>query len=598
MRQSTDSVFISWRLLGTEPDNTAFNLYRQIGNAKPVKLNKVPLLNETCFSDRYTDFSSPIRYYVTTLGAKESEPSEAYTLPKNVAVGNYISIPMRTPEGYTPNDASVGDLDGDGEYEIIVMMTGVTHDNSHNGYTSEPILQAYKMNGKFLWSINLGKNIRAGAHYSPFLVYDFDGDGRAELAVKTADGTIDGLGKVIGDPNADHRNANGHIYKGPEFLTVFDGLTGAALSTVDYIPSRHPSKTDPSPEDLAKVWGDGRLNRSERYLACVAYLDGIHPSIVMCRGYYTRTVLAAWNFLDKKLTHQWTFDSEDGNPENKKFSGQGNHNLSVGDVDGDGKDEIIYGACAFDDNGKGLYATGVGHGDAMHLSDLDPDKEGLEVFDIQERFDDSGMNFRNAATGKMLWKVAAVKADESGGDKGEGPARGLALNIDPRYRGSECWAKGAKMTGLYNAKGERISEKSPISCNFGIYWDGDFLQEILDSTFISKWDWKNERQVKIFSADSCISNNGTKSTPVISADLFGDWREEVVFRTADNKSLRIYSTTIPTKNRLYTLMHDPIYRLAIAWQNVAYNQPPYPGFYIGDDMAKPPKPNIKIIRKK
>jgi rhamnogalacturonan endolyase len=328
-----DSVFVSWRLLCTDKDNVAFNVYRKAENAKAVKLNKKPLTEATSMMDiapltngRYTYLVKP------TKGGEEG----SYILNKKEAGTPWLTIPLQTPEKYTPNDISPGDLDGDGEYELVVHMTGVGHDNSQKGMTDVPIFHAYKMDGTLLWSINLGKNIREGAHYTQFLVYDFDGDGRAEVVMKTADGTTDGQGKVIGDATADHRNEDGHIVRGPEFLTVFDGLTGAALTTTNYWPSRHPSKENPTPDEMKEVWGDGRYNRSERYLACVAYLDGIHPSIVMCRGYYTRSTLAAYDWREGKLTQRWTFDSDDGTPGNRDYRGQGNHNLSVGDVDGYG----------------------------------------------------------------------------------------------------------------------------------------------------------------------------------------------------------------------------------------------------------------------
>ena len=493
-------------------------------------------------------------------------------------------------------------------------MSGRGHDNGHTGMTSEPILQAYEMDGTLLWEINLGKNIREGAHYTQFMVYDLDGDGKAEVACKTADGTIDGKGNVIGNKdsvyvkneksvwtekdrkgNIINHNVTGFIISGPEYLTVFDGSIGKALSTVDYIPPRHPVTLYPTAEQMNKIWGDGRGNRVDRFLACVAFLDGQRPSLVMCRGYYTRSVLAAWNFKDGKLEHIWTFDSEDGTPGNKKFSGQGNHNLSVGDVDSDGKDEIIYGACVIDNNGKGLYSTGFGHGDAMHFSDLDPNNPGLEVFNIQERFDDAGMNFREAGTGKVLWKVASVLADEEGGDKGEGPGRACSFNIDPRYPGNECWVRGAGIHGIYSAKGEKICDREPKSVNFGIWWDGDLLRELLDRNYIGKWNWNDSTIDTLFVAKGAYSNNGTKATPCLSADLFGDWREEVIFRTRDNKHLRIYTTTIPTEYRMYSLMHDPVYRMGIVWQNVAYNQPPHTSYYIGDEMGKISKPDIKIV---
>lgn len=314
----------------------------------------------------------------------------------------------------------------------------------------------------------------------------------------------------------------------------------------------------------------------------------------MCRGYYTRTVLAAWDLKDGKLVQRWIFDS-DANRTNRPYRGQGNHNLSVTDVDGDGKDEIVYGQMTIDDNGKGLYTTGLGHGDAMHVSDLDPNRPGLEVFSIQERFDDAGANFRDARTGEVIWKKASVSA----GEDGEGPGRGLALDVDPRYPGFECWVAGAGISGMYNVKGIKIADKNP-AVNFGIYWDADLLSEILNSTVVSKWDYINQKSDILLNAGkyNCVSNNGTKSTPVLSADLLGDWREEVIYRTEDSKELRIFTTTIPANNRFYTFMHDPQYRLSIAWQNVAYNQPPHTSFYIGPEMKDPPKPNIVLVKKK
>lgn len=598
-RTGKNSAFISWRLLTTDTETITFNLYRKTGQAQPVKLNSVPISNSTCFSDAAIPFNNSITYILTAnKGKTETAPLASFTLSKDPPIRQYLAVPLQTPDGYTPNDGSAGDLDGDGEYEIVLHQVGKGRDNAFAGFTTPPVLEAYKLNGTMLWRINLGRNIREGAHYTQFLVYDFDGDGYAELVCKTSDRTIDGKGNVIGDSSADYRNKDGHIDKGPEYLTVFDGRTGAALATTNYIPGRHPFKQNPSPEEMEAIWGDCRCNRSERYLACVAYLDGIHPSFVMCRGYYTRSTLTAWNWRDGKLTRLWTFDSDDGTIENRAYHGQGNHNLSVGDVDGDGKDEIIYGSAVIDDNGKGLYSTGLGHADAMHFSDLDPDNPGLEVFNIQERFDDAGMNFREAETGKILWKVASVKADESGMDKGEGPGRGLADNIDPRYKGAECWAFGAQIKGLYNCKGQKISDKMPSSCNFTIWWDGDLLRELLDKNQISKWNWQKDSLEMIFKGEGCVSNNGTKSTPVLSADLFGDWREEVIWRTENNKELRIFTTSIPSQHRFITLMQDPIYRLGVTWQNVAYNQPPHTGFYIGDDMEKPKKANLILIKPK
>lgn len=586
---ASQTNFISWRLLGNDAPGTCFNLYKTV-NSKTEKLNKAPL-ERSNFTDTHADTTAVITYTVKAIVNKKEEATGSDYVLKPGAK-KYLSIPLQTPAGYTANDASVGDMDGDGNYEIVIHMTSRGHDNSHSGITDPPIFHCYKLDGTLLWKINLGKNIREGAHYTQFMVYDFDSDGKAEVAMKTADGTTDALGNSIGDSTKDYRNETGYILSGPEYLTMFDGLTGKALSTVAYDPPRHPETLYPTTSQLKSLWGDGYGNRMDRFLACVAYLDGQHPSLVMCRGYYTRTVLAAWDFKNKQLVKRWVFDSD--KPGNKSYSGQGNHNLSVTDVDGDGKDEIIYGQMTVDDNGFGLYTTGIGHADALHVSDLDPSLPGLEVFSIQERFGDAGANFRSAKTGEVYWKKPSVKA----GDDGEGPGRGLALDIDPRFPGFECWVAGAGITGMFDCKGNKIADRTP-ACNMGIYWDGDVLSEILNGVNISKWNYETSAADKLFDArdEGCASNNGTKSNPCLSADILGDWREELICRTTDSKELRIYSTTIASAKMFYTLMHNPQYRLSIAWQNVAYNQPPHVSYYLGEGMATPPPPPVKIIKK-
>ena len=566
-------VFVGWRLLGTDPDEIAFNVYRSSGGRAPVKLNPEPLRNATSFVDKGAHSQDALSYSVRPVrGGREGDASASFHLPAGAPARPYISIPLKTLPGHTPNDASVGDLDGDGEYEIILKQEMRGRDNSQAGGTGETKLEAYTLDGRFLWRINLGKNIREGAHYTQFMVYDLDGDGKAEIVCKTADGTIDGTGTPIGNAAADYRNESGFILDGPEFLTVFEGATGKALATTGYIP----------PRGRAADWGDNRGNRVDRFLAAVAYLDGSRPSVIMCRGYYTRTVLAAWNWRDGSLSHVWTFDSDDGTPGNRSYRGQGNHNLRVGDLDGDGKDEIVYGACVIDDNGKGLYSTGLGHGDAIHLSDIDPDRPGLEVFDIHERpRHPNGAEFRDARTGALIW-----------GKPSPDVGRGIAIDIDPRHRGYEMWASGQGLDGLWNVKGETISQRKPRSCNFGVWWDGDLLRELLNANRISKWDWLNSTETSLVTAENCSSNNSTKATPCLCADILGDWREEVIWRTTDGQALRIYTTTIPTAHRLYTLMHDPVYRLSVAYQNVGYNQPTHTGFYLGDGMSPPPRPAI------
>jgi rhamnogalacturonan endolyase len=577
LRTSTDSVFISWRLLVTDNQDISFDVYRTYGNGKIIKINDLPICNSTQFTDFNVNFSESITYTVKPTGHHPGISEGSYTLPANAPVAGYLTIPVKNISGYNIGDGSAADLDGDGEYEIIIKREMRPRDNSHYGITGQTKLEAYKLNGQFLWRIDLGRNIREGAHYTPFIVYDLDGDGKAEIACKTSDGTVDGTGKIIGDSAADHRNAEGHIFKGPEYLTIFDGMTGAERTTVSYIPGRHPEKQDPTPEEMKEIWGDDNYNRSERYLACVAYPDGIHPALVMCRGYYTRAVLTAWDYKNGELKQRWTFDSDDGTPGNRAYRGQGNHNVSVADVDEDGKDEIIYGACCIDDDGKGLYSTRLGHGDALHVSDLDPEHPGLEVWMGHESQSDvAGCEFRDAKTGKLIWGFP------SEGDVG----RSLAADIDPRYPGYECWAFGPGMHGLYSAQGKMISEKAPRSCNFTVYWDGDFQQELLDRNYVGKYNWKKDSVEILLQDNACRWNNGTKATPVLSADILGDWREEIVWRTADNSALRVYSTTIPTPHRLVTLMQDPVYRLSVAWQNVGYNQPPKVGYYFGENLKK------------
>jgi rhamnogalacturonan endolyase len=566
--QENEKVFVSWRLLATDPERITFNLYRSTPGAPEEKRNVEPIANATHFVDSAIRSNPSVSYFVKpVIDGREQAASGSFSLPSDAPLRPYLSIPLQTLPDHSPNDASVGDLDGDGEYEIILKQVMRERDNSQAGLTGETKLEAYKLDGKLLWRINLGKNIREGAHYTQFLVYDLDGDGKAEVVCKTADGTIDGQGVPIGDSAADFRNANGFILEGPEFLTVFDGLTGKALATAPYDP----------PRGRGADWGDDRGNRVDRFLAAVAYLDGQRPSVVFCRGYYTRTVLAAWNWRDGKLSKVWTFDSDDGTPGNRAYRGQGNHNLRVGDVDNDGKDEIIYGACAIDDNGQGLYTTGLGHGDAIHLSDIDPDRPGLEIFDIHERpKHPNGAEFRDARTGALIW-----------GKPSPDVGRGVAFDIDPRHRGYEIWASGDGLNGLWNVKGEQISDRKPRSCNFGVWWDGDLLRELLNSNLITKWNWEEARETNLVTARDCTSNNSTKSTPCLCADILGDWREEVIWRTTDGKELRIYSTTIPSSYRLTTLMHDPIYRLSVAYQNVGYNQPTQTGFYLGDGMKSP-----------
>jgi rhamnogalacturonan endolyase len=595
VRKNPSEVIVSWRYLSSDPVNTAFAVYR---NGK--KIAEVPASTGTFYCDAYAG-EKAAAYTVKPVaeGRETGAPSGKCTLPAHAPSG-YIQIPLDrpadgvTPSGetysYAPNDASVGDVDGDGAYEIILKWDpSNARDNAHDGYTGNVLIDCYRLTGQKLWRIDLGPNIRAGAHYTQFMVYDFDGDGRAEVVMKTSDGTVDGKGKVTGDASADYREPGdpglpaggdfpagdprgkpqagdpphnrGRILSGNEYLTVFNGMTGAAMATIDYVPPRG---------NLAD-WGDSRANRSDRFLATVAYLDGVHPSVVMCRGYYTRSVLAAFDWDGRQLKQRWVFDSDA--PGCSHYAGQGNHNLRVGDVDGDGCDEIIYGSCAIDHDGKGLYSTGMGHGDAMHLTQFAPSMPGLQVWACHENRKD-GSSFRDAATGKVFWQVNSPK------DVG----RCMAADIDPRHEGMEMWSW--ESGGLRNLKGELINpDTRTFSVNMGVWWDGDLLRELLDSSTVSKYDWEAGVCKPLAVFEGTASNNGTKATPCLQGDIVGDWREEVLLRTADNRALRLYVSPEPTVYRFHTFLEDPVYRISLATQNTAYNQPAQPGFYFGADLT-------------
>jgi rhamnogalacturonan endolyase len=615
--------FVSWRLLGTDAKGTTFDLQR---DGKTIAKG----LSVTNFTDVKGSTSS--RYSVIAKLRDNVISTSAETTPW---ADLYRSVPLdrpndsTTPDGrpyrYTPNDCSVGDVDGDGRYELFLKWDpSNAHDNSHDGYTGDVIIDCLNLDGTKLWRINLGKNIRAGAHYTQFMVYDFDRDGHAELICKTAPGSIDGTGRYVteaaddaeirkADNQADYRNERGRILSGPEYLTVFDGLSGRAVHTIYYRPNRAFGVGGSALYDK-EGWGDRGTagNRGERFLAGVAWLDGPQgkPSAVMCRGYYTPSHLWAVDFDGQKLSTRWLHASTTPNDyyvidrqgrqtwyHDLKATayGQGAHSLSVGDVDGDGCDEITYGSAAIDNDGRLLYSTGLGHGDALHLSDLDPDRPGLEVFMVHESRP-YGADLRDARTGERLWYETA--RDDTG--------RGVAADIDGRHRGFEFWHIFNR--AVHNIKGDVISNNLP-SCNFRIYWDGDLQDELLANrgrpyfgSFVEKWNGEKAVPLPLTSHSSLITShlanahfydlahsascNWTKATPCLQADLFGDWREEVILWDAsDAAHLNIFTTNIPTSYAVPTLMHDNIYRLSICWQNTAYNQPPHLGYYLPDYVS-------------
>lgn len=606
VQQSEKQVYVGWRLLGTDPSNIAFNVYRESQTKGVEKVNDTPIAHSTNLIDTSFPANDSLCYFVKPMvNGNELAATESIAVWKD----NFLEIPIQTIPDYRAGDASVADLDGDGQLDIVLHQASRGRDNGSAGVTGTPILDAYQMDGTHLWRIDLGKNIREGEHYTQFIVYDLDGDGRAEVACKTADGSTDGTGKVIGDANKDWRtlqegsNRNGRILDGPEFLTVFDGKTGAELSTVDYIPGRNP--IDGWGGIGGNAGNDSYGNRCDRFLGCVAYLDGVRPSLVMCRGVYGRTVIAAWDWRDGKLTSRWVFDSGISYPpyrDASPFSGMGGHSLSVADVDEDGKDEIIYQAMVVDDDGSGLYSSGLRHGDAMYVTDMNPDRAGMEIFTIQENEDDAhlfqtpGAALRDARTGEILWSHSPTVDVKSG----------MAADIDPRYLGFEAWGGPG---GLRNQAGNSIGP-APRETRWSIWWDDDPLREQLSvgrasfgrfqrrpddrnrfATRITKWNWQSQLSETLEEIEGVAYG----SNPSLVGDVIGDWREEVLLASPDGESLQLYTTTIPTDRRLTTLLHDPQYRLGLVWQNVVYNKPSLPSFYLGNGMKQPPRPNIRLV---
>ncbi|MFM9699566.1 rhamnogalacturonan lyase [Streptomyces europaeiscabiei] len=559
---------VSWRWLGTDPGDVSFNVYRA-----GALVNATPVTGSTNYFHSGAPAQADYTVRAIVGGVEQGDSVHAVQLRTG-----YKDVPISAPAGgttpdgvaytYEANDASVGDLDGDGALEFVLKWQPTNaKDNSQSGYTGNTIIDGVKLDGTRLWRIDLGRNIRSGAHYTQFQVYDYDGDGKAEIAAKTADGTVDGAGTVIGSSSADHRNSSGYVLSGPEYLTMFNGQTGRAMQTVDYVPAR----------GTVSSWGDSYGNRVDRFLAGTAYLDGARPSLIMARGYYTRSVIAAWDWRNGSFTRRWTFDTSSSTNTGRGYDGQGSHSLSVGDVDNDGKDEIVYGAMAVDDNGNALWTTRTGHGDAQHLGDLDASTSGLEYFKVSESTSQPAELYINPASGAVRWQLAACC------DNG----RGVAGDIYAGNDGPEMWS--ASDSSVRDEAGA-TKGREPSSVNFLSWWDGDPVRELLDGTRIDKYGTSSD--TRLLTGSGVSSNNGTKATPALSGDILGDWREEVVWRTSGNTALRIYSTPIETSTKITTLLHDPMYRTGLAWQNTAYNQPPHTSFFIGHNMPTAPRPTV------
>ena len=605
---SNKGNFVSWRLLGTDnEDAVTFDVVRD-----GVTISSDQYV--TCYQD-LTGSRDAVYQVVTKVAGEVVDTSVAVRPWTQVYNPLKLQRPAKGEQGgtYSPNDMSVGDVDGTGQYELFVKWDPSTSkDNSQGGITDNVFIDCYKIdmtqsaNCQLLWRVDLGRNIRAGAHYTQFMVYDFDGDGRAEMMCKTGPGSLDGQGNYVNQAATEssiksvngtalYRSSDGRITGGQEWLTVFKGETGEAVHTVFYNPNRN--MTYGGAADGSVNWGVGGKNdtgsygnRGERYLAGVAHLDGPDKpaSGIFCRGYYDYAFIWAVTFDGQQIHQKWLSQhksgssytlftyKEDGSRTNKAYTGckptsgsgsgtmyqNGNHNMSIADVDGDGCDEIVWGSAALDHDGRLLYGTGFGHGDAIHVGDLNPERPGLEVFQIHEG-GKYGWDLHDAATGEILFSASG------GSDNG----RGMAAQLDANHHGSYfCSANDRQQRSAVTGN---VVSTGQTSVNFRIYWDGDLQDELLDGNKIDKWNGNGTGRVYIngknpYDYNSSSSCNGTKATPNLQADIFGDWREDLIlWSSSDNATINIFTSNTPTNYRIPTLMHDHTYRMGICWQNVA-----------------------------
>ena len=695
---STTANFVSWRLLGTDDKaNTTFDLLR---NGTVIASG----LTKTNYQD--TQGSATAKYQVVTkVNGSAIENSAEVTpwgkkylslkldRPKGGTISNWSNTdastgPTTATYAYYPNDMSVGDVDGDGQYELFLKWES-THaqDNSRShGATGNTFIDCYQLDGTRLWRLDLGLNIRDGAHYTQFMVYDFDGDGKAEMMCKTAAGSKDGLGNYVNqaatdetikghDNTKDYRNSGGHILSGPEYLTVFDGLTGKAIHTTWYLPGRagtgsktsSGSSTTEGGSELGKVstypngfWGDNYGGRSERFLGAVAYINGADKPAcgIFCRGYYTKAYVWAVSFDGSRLHTEWlhcspsttqwlvyaskwaegqsgltytvdgdllkripiktapantggvkSTDTSGGVVGSNTLYGNGNHNMSIADVDGDGCDEIIWGAGALNNDGTLLYATGYGHGDAMHVGKMIPDREGYQVFDVHEEkltATHGSWDLHDARTGEVIYHGGSADSDNG---------RGMAGDLTGKD-GYEFWSSDVRTP--YSALTGKATSIKNCSVNFRIYWDGSIQDQLLDGSYkysgdvwaqtahaepvITKWNGSSFSNVVSFYSttyNNAQTANYTKATPCLQADILGDWREELVmWNKKDSSEIMIFTTWTPTTYAVPTLMHDHTYRMGICWQNTAYNQPPHLGYYLPDYINGKIDTGIKVVKGK
>lgn len=580
-------MLLTWRMLPGDDATTAFDLYRTRDGIE-VKLNDSPIKG-TNFQDENPGFndSGDATYRLTRAGSDETIGTFTMTEDRIKEKLPYITIPLSgtetvcTVEGmrYEANDISTGDLDGDGQPEIIVKRLLAHDGNDGTGSGESPLTvrhtvlyEAYRLDGTMMWRVCSGPNIILG-NSSSFAVADFDGDGRAEMAIKTGEGTVFGDGTEIGDTDGDGRTdyrkagAN-YIGEGPEFLSVIDGTTGRELARANFIA-----------RGKSEDWGDNYFKRAHSLRVGAANFDGELPSILIGRGVYARSVLEAWDWRNGKLTRRWNFDTRDNlygkdGKSYAQYAAQGNHSLSVGDVDGDGFDEVVYGAMTVDHDGRGLYTSGLGHGDALHLGKFDPRRPGLQIFSCFET-GKTEVALRDARDGSIIFEHRGATDNDMG--------RALVADIDPDSPGCELWWYRSR---VWSIDGKELADKAgdyPGSCNMAIWFDGGLNRQPMTGTQIN--NRRNGRVFTIYRYD-VASINGTKENPSFYGDILGDWREELIFPDATKtKDIKIFSTWIPTEHRFPWLMTDHVYRMSAINQNIGYNQPTQTGYYLGSDIA-------------
>jgi rhamnogalacturonan endolyase len=580
INQGGGKVYVGWRMFGLDPGSIAFNVYRSAAGAAAVKLNTSPITATTDYVDTGADVTKSNAYSVAAVvGGAEQAASAAYTLPANAPAQQYLSIPLRDG-GLNYAQANVGDLDGDGQYELVVKWSQSANvdPGSHTTATAVVYVDAYKLNGTFLWRVDLGWNLESGSDFTPLLVYDVDGDGKAEVITKTAEGTKDGTGVTIGDTDGDgktdYRNSDGRVLSGPEFMSVFRGTDGKELARTNWIARGSVSD-----------WGDSTGNRSCRQQMGIAYLDGAHPSIIMSRGVYAYQVVQAWDYRGGALSKLWAWDNGGKGQSGEWYSSA--QCLRMGDANGDGYDEVLKGPLALDHTGKTLWDQKLikGHGDYFHIGILNPARSGLQIFRVLEAAQANGVAMLDAATGTVLWGKT-IAGDAS---------RGYSSHIDSRQKGAQCWA-GQIDNDLLNYDGSVLCNgTSPSNGDHWapIWWEGGLTRSITDEfsgddgVHINRWNGATCSLTELMKTGS-----GTRITQTI-ADILGDWREELVIGLPNE--IRVYSTTIPAGNRLYTLMHNPLYRLNVGQSAQRNFGTGLPDYYLGTGMTTPPAPDIKYV---